>query len=151
MQDVEHFIDKSRRIYGYPHFLNDAGGSICGLGHEECWASLARNTVVLYLKADQVMEDTLIERARACPKPLSYEESFLDESLDEYVQTHNLNSIEDINPDGFVQWVFPRLIAHRRDQYEALADRYGYVVDATQLVGLTDESDFFDLVCDSIG
>ena len=150
MRDVACFIGKARGIYGYPNFLNDAGGSICGLGHEECWESLSQHTIVLYLKADQVMEDTLIKRARACPKPLFYEEPFLNESLEEYIQSNNLNEVGDIDPDEFVQWVFPRLIAHRRGQYEAIAERYGYIVDASRLGELENESDFFDLICESM-
>ena len=32
MRDVAPFIEKAERIYGYKHFVNDAGGSICELG-----------------------------------------------------------------------------------------------------------------------
>ena len=31
MYDVPEFIRKGREIYGYPHFINDVGGSLCEL------------------------------------------------------------------------------------------------------------------------
>ena len=31
MKDVAEFIEKTHDIYGYQHFINDAGGSICSL------------------------------------------------------------------------------------------------------------------------
>jgi hypothetical protein len=35
MRDVPEFIRKSREIYGYRHFVNDAGGSVCELDDPE--------------------------------------------------------------------------------------------------------------------
>ena len=150
MRDVGDFIEKARAIYGYPHFLNDAGGSICGLGHDECWQSLSQQTLILYLRADDSLEGTLIERARVSPKPLYYEETFLDSNLDEFMETNNIRSADEIDPDQFVQWVFPRLITYRRSQYENLAERYGYVVDAARLRDLDGEDDFFDLIHEAV-
>lgn len=149
MRDVDAFIDKARRIYGYPNFLNDAGGSICELSARECWNLLSRNTVVLYLKADDDMEQTLIARARAHPKPLYYDEKFLTRHLAEFLAARGLDSAERIDPDDFVQWVFPKLIAHRKPQYQRLAARHGHTVDARRIPELRDEADFIELVCDA--
>jgi len=149
MRDVDAFIDKARRIYDYPNFLNDAGGSICELSARECWDSLSRSTVVLYLKADDDMEQTLIARARAHPKPLYYDEKFLEKRLAQFTKARALESAEQIDPDEFVQWVFPKLIAHRRPRYEKLAARYGHTVDARRIRELRDEADFIELVCDA--
>lgn len=27
--DTEYFVDRAQRLYGYPHFICDTGGSIC--------------------------------------------------------------------------------------------------------------------------
>ena len=149
MQDVGEFITKIRKIYGYPHFLNDAGGSICSLGKEECWEALSNQTVVLYLRADEDLEHTLIERSQRRPKPLFYEEAFLDQHLAEFIELNSLKSAEEIVPNEFVQWIFPKLISHRRPQYERLAEQYGHAVDAAEILSLRDEQDFIDLVCDA--
>ena len=149
MRDVDDFIVKARNIYGYPNFLNDAGGSICELSDAECWNSLSRKTLVLYLKASEDMEQTLMERARKHPKPLYYDEKFLEQHLAEFLETNNLKSADEIVPDEFAQWVFPRLIAHRKPQYQKLAERHGHAIDAKRIFELRDEADFIDLVCDA--
>ena len=149
MRDVDDFIVKARNIYGYPNFLNDAGGSICELSDAECWDSLSRKTLVLYLKASEDMEQTLMERARQHPKPLYYDEKFLEQHLAEFLETNNLKSADEIVPDEFAQWVFPRLIAHRKPQYQKLAERHGHAIDAKRIFELRDEADFIDLVCDA--
>ncbi len=151
MREVEDFIAKARNLYGYPNFLNDAGGSICELSERECWNLLSRKTLVLYLRASEDMEHTLIERARQHPKPLYYEEAFLDQHLAEYLEQNRLQSPDEIVPDEFVQWMFPKLIEQRRPQYESLAARHGHAIDAKRIFELRDEADFIDLVCDAAG
>ncbi|MGI9311435.1 MAG: ATPase, partial [bacterium] len=103
MREVGDFIAKARDIYGYPNFLNDAGGSVCELSDDECWSALSAQTVVLYLRADDDMEQTLIERARAHPKPLYYDEAFLEQHLAEYLESNRLGDAEQIVPDEFAQ------------------------------------------------
>ena len=150
MRDVEDFIRKGRTIYGYPNFLNDAGGSICELGDEECWNLLSRETLVLYLRADDDLEHTLLERARKHPKPMYYADQFVERHLPEFIDSNHLKSADEIVPDEFMQWLFPKLLEHRRPKYQELADRHGYTIDAKRICELRDEADFIDLVCDAI-
>ena len=49
MKDVSDFIEKSKRIYGYDHFINDAGGSICELVDTEAMDVLVKNTMIVYI------------------------------------------------------------------------------------------------------
>ena len=151
MRDVEQFIDKAHEIYGYEHFMNDAGGSICELDDQQMLDVLARNTVILYLSADQAMEDTMIRRSLDDPKPMYYQEHFLDEQLQRYLEKTGLGSTAEIVPDEFVRWIFPRHVAHRRPKYESLADRYGYTVDARAAEGVTGETDFLELIAEAMG
>ena len=150
MRDVEQFIDKAHKIYGYEHFMNDAGGSICELDDPQMLEVLARNTVILYLSADQAMEDTMIRRSLDDPKPMYYQERFLDEQLQRYLEKTGLGSTAEIVPDEFVRWIFPRHVAHRRPKYESLADRYGYTVDARAAERVTDEADFLELIAEAM-
>ncbi len=150
MADVGAFIKKAQAIYQYPHFINDAGGSICSLSDDECWNTLSRLTVVLYLRTSEDMEHTLIERARENPKPLFYEETFLDDHLSAYMQSRELQSTDEIVPDQFVQWVFPKLISYRKPQYERIAEKYGHTIDAEKIFGLRDAADLIELICDSM-
>lgn len=150
MRDVADFIGKAREIYGYDHFLNDAGGSLCELDDPGMLQVLADHTLVLYLRAGDDMEQELIRRAAANPKPLYYREDFLDRELAAYLAVSGDRSPDAIDPDRFVRWIFPRLVQHRRPRYEALAARIGYTVDARDINGLRDEQDFLDLVVGAI-
>ena len=150
MRDVGAFIEKARGIYGYPHFLNDAGGSICELGDEATLQHLAEQTLVIYIRADTDMEETLIKRQSEFPKPLYYSEDFLLARLEEYLASHGVNDITDIEPDKFVQWIFPLLVAYRRPRYEAIARRYGYTVHARNAETVRDEQDLMALLGDAL-
>jgi hypothetical protein len=150
MEDAVDFMNKARDIYGYPHFLNDAGGSICGLSDRECWDSLSRFTVILYLRTSDDLERTLLERAKKKPKPMFYESAFLDSHLERYIQENDYKSADDINPDQFVQWVFPELVSFRKPQYEHIANKYGHTIEAEKISELRDEQDIIDLICDNM-
>lgn len=146
MRDVAEFIEKAHSIYGYDHFINDAGGSIAELDDEETIATLAEHTLILYLKPDAELEQTLVQRAIDDPKPLYYQEQFLDDSLARYVAETGLASPDEIVPDEFVRWVFPSLVKHRRPRYEALADAHGYTIDARRTEQINNEAEFLELV-----
>jgi len=150
MVDVVEFIDKAHEIYGYDHFLNDAGGSICELPPGPAIDALAKHTLILYLKPDPQMIEELVQRAVSDPKPLYFNDSFLDRKLAEYLGNEKLGSAEEIDPDQFVKWIFPELLEHRRPLYEALANDYGYTVDAGLVRGINSESDFIELIADGI-
>ena len=78
MRDVADFIGKAQEIYGYDHFINDAGGSLVELEDVETEKTLAEHTLILYLKPDDQLERELVRRAVTDPKPLYYNEPFLD-------------------------------------------------------------------------
>ena len=150
MRDVAQFIEKANQIYGYQHLINDAGGSICELEDEETIRVLAENTLILYLKADEAMEETLIQRALDDPKPMYYNEQFLDEQLAVYLKETGCKGPEDIDPDDFVRWIFPRHVEHRRPRYQALADAHGYTVDARAAEQVSDDEDFLNLIAGAL-
>jgi shikimate kinase len=146
MRDVPAFISKAQQIYGYKHFINDAGGSVCELDDEETLEVLAAHTVILYIKATNKDEQELIRRAESDPKPLYYREAFLDEQLGVYMNERGLGYVAMIDPDDFVRWVFPRLFAARVPRYEAIAKRYGYTITTNELWAVETEADFLALI-----
>jgi len=147
MRDVPEFIRKVEAIYGYRHFINDAGGSVCELDDPETLASLAEHTVIVYIRTSRELEHLLIERARLHPKPLYYREAFLDEHLPMFMAERGYRDVDEIPPDDFVTWVFPRLFHARLPRYEAIAREWGYTVEASALGSVADEADFIELVC----
>ncbi|HHC72912.1 MAG TPA: ATPase [Thiotrichales bacterium] len=150
MKDVPEFIRKAQEIYGYRHFINDAGGSVCELEDEEVIEVLAGHTLILYLQATHDDEEALMARAAADPKPLYYREAFLDEQLARYMAEKGLEYSALIEPDDFVRWIFPHLFKSRIPRYEAIAARYGYTVTTTELAQVESEQDFIDLVAAAI-
>jgi hypothetical protein len=150
MRDVPEFIRKVESIYGYKNFINDAGGSVCELDDPETLRSLAEHTVILYVRTTPELEDMLIERARNDPKPLYYREAFLDEQLPLFQEEKGYRDIAEIPPDEFVTWVFPKLFRSRLPRYQAIADEYGYTVDAREIAEVSGEDDFIRLMRDAL-
>lgn len=150
MNDVPEFIYKAQDIYGYHHFINDAGGSVCELDNPEVLKTLAENTLIIYIKIPETLEQTIIDRAKSDPKPLYYREAFLDEKLAEFMSINNYPSADLIPPDEFVTWVFPELFKSRIPRYQAIADEYGYTVDANDVAKVTNEDDFIKLITNAL-
>lgn len=151
MKDIPEFIKKAREIYGYEHFINDVGGSICELDDDEVTRILTEHTMILYIKASKEDEQQLIHRAEVDPKPLYYREEFLDEQLAIYKQEKNIDYVAMIDPDEFVRWIFPKLFYARIPRYEAIANQYGYTVTTKELYQVRDEKDFLDLLAIAVG
>lgn len=150
MYDVSTFIDKASSIYGYPHFINDAGGSICELNDEKVIRHVADHTLIFYIEADQSLEKTLIERAIANPKPIYYQDDFLITHLNKYLDLNQMRSVDQIDPDKFVQWIFPKTIKHRKPLYKAIAEEYGYTLSAHAINEVVNEQDVLALLADTI-
>jgi len=146
MREVPAFIQRARDIYGYDHFVNDAGGSLCELDDPGVVEDLADHSLILYLKASGENERELIRRAERDPKPLYYPEKFLDEQLAVYMEKRGLDYVALIDPDDFVRWVFPLLLASRLPRYQDIADRFGYTIDTDRLYRVRDEAEFIALV-----
>jgi len=147
MRDVPEFIRKAQVIYGYSHFVNDAGGSLCELEEPSVFELLAENTLILYIKVTTSEEEQkLIDRARSDPKPLYYRPTFLREHLAVYLQEQGLEYAAQMEPDAFTRWVFPRLFHSRLPRYEAIARDYGYTVTSEEAAQVRDENDFNALV-----
>lgn len=146
MKDVPEFIEKASYIFGYDHFINDAGGSLCELDDPQVIETLAAHTLILYIKAPKEDEKELIQRAEDAPKPLYYREAFLDEQLAVYMSERKLRFVALIDPDDFVCWAFPRLFYSRIPRYEAIVKQYGYTITTKQAEAVECEEDFLALV-----
>jgi hypothetical protein len=146
MKDVPEFVRKAHEIYGYRHFINDAGGSLCELEDPTVLDVLAEHTLILYIKATEKDEQELIRRAEESPKPMYYREAFLDEQLAIYLRDKGINYVAQIEPDEFVRWSFPRLFYSRLPRYQAIADQHGYTITTDELSVVKDEASFLRVV-----
>jgi len=147
MHDVPTFIRKAQEIYGYRHFVNDVGGSLCELDEPAVIDLLVEHTLILYIQVtDREEEQKLIERAQSDPKPLYYRPAFLKEQFAIYLKENNLDYAAQMDPDEFTRWVFPRLFHSRIPRYEAIAKPYGYTVTSREVAQVRDEADFLELL-----
>lgn len=147
MFDVPEFIRKAQQIYGYSHFVNDVGGSLCELEEPAVIDLLAQHTLILYIQVTtKAEEQKLIDRARSDPKPLYYRPEFLQEQLAIYLQETGLQYAAQLDPDEFTRWIFPRLFNSRIPRYEAIAHEHGYTVTSEEVAQVKDEADFNALI-----
>ncbi len=147
MLDVPQFIRKAHDIYGYDHFVNDAGGSLCEMDDDRVIDCLSANTLILYIQVtDAEEEQKLIDRAVSDPKPLYYRPAFLQEQLAIYLQENGLQYAAEVDPNAFGRWVFPRLFRSRIPRYEAIARPHGYTVTSREVAQVRDEKDFMALL-----
>ncbi len=147
MHDVPEFVGKAQDIYGYKHFVNDVGGSLCELEDPAVIELLVRETLILYIQVTtEDEEQELIRRAQSDPKPLYYRPDFLDEQLDLYLSEQGYEYAAQMDPNAFIRWVFPRLFHSRVPRYEAIARPHGYTVTSHEVAQVRDEQDFLLLL-----
>ncbi|MCF8199710.1 MAG: ATPase [Sulfuritalea sp.] len=146
MRDVPAFVKKAQETYGYLHFVNDVGGSLCELEEPEVIDLLVRHTIILYIQVTTAEEEAeLIRRAQADPKPLYFRPEFLAEYLPRFL-VETGKEVAAADPDDFTRWVFPHLFRSRIPRYEAIAKPHGYTVTSAEVAKVRDEQDFMTLL-----
>ncbi len=153
--DVPEFIERAREIYGYSHFVCDAGGSLCEVvdpsdDNDAVLTCLAQHTVLVYVRGNARHTRTLIERFRADPKPMYYTPWYFAAKWAEYKAGRNIVHDRHVDPSDFAVWGFEQLLARRVPMYEAIAERYGYVIDMADVPAIADESALLDLLAHTI-
>jgi hypothetical protein len=155
LRDVPAFIERSREIYGYSHFVCDSGGSLCEVVDPEDFSDpvlkcLADNTLLLYIEGTPAHARMLVERFRKMPKPMYYQPRFLDEKWAEYKKLESIADECEVDPDGFAVWGFEQLLHHRIPLYQAIARNFGYSVKMEDVPKIKTVEDFLDLVSRAI-
>ena len=151
--DVGYFMDRATAVYGYDHFLVDAGGSLIEIvdledpANDPVLQHLLARTQLVYIEATEDHVESLIERTIAYPKPMFYRAHFLSKAITDYTAETGIENADDFPPLDFVKWVFPRLIQARRDRYERLvAAGFALRVSADDIARVENDADFFDLI-----
>ncbi len=153
--DVPEFIDRANEIYGYSHFVCDSGGSLCEVVdvHDPADAvltSLAKHTMLVYIRGSAEHTRMLVERFRKHPKPMYYNPAFLEAKWAEYLASNGIDDESRVDPDDFAVWGFEQLLHHRIPLYEAIAQRYGYTIDMHDVPGVRSEDDLLALLARTI-
>ena len=151
--DTEYFIGRSERLYGYPHFICDTGGSICEWvdpfdPDDEVMAALADCTLMIWLKGDDAHTEALVRRFDRAPKPMSYQPEFLARTWDAYLAETGA-APDQVDPDEFIRYAYARALAHRQPRYEAMS-KWGVTVPASQMEQVSDPESFVDIIAKAI-
>ena len=153
--DVPHFIDRAKTLYGYDDFIADTGGSLIEVidhadANDPVVKTLADNTLLLYIRGTDKDADELVRRFRQSPKPMYYRPAFLLEKWAEFKAMNGIAEDGDVDPTAFGSWGFEALLHDRLPRYQALADNFGYTVEASDLAMVRDGDEFVDLVAAAI-
>ncbi|MCD7060033.1 ATPase [Pelagibacterium xiamenense] len=153
--DVPYFIERAKDLYDYDSFLCDTGGSLIEVldphnPEDPVVKALTEHTVLLYLKGSEQDAHKLVSRFKAQPKPMYYPPDFLVAKWEEFKSANGVANDNDVDPDAFAVWGFEALLKDRLPRYQALADNFGYEVEATDLAAVKNESEFIELMCSAI-
>ncbi|MEO0618761.1 MAG: ATPase [Pseudomonadota bacterium] len=155
MHDVPRFVEKARTIYGYDHFICDAGGSLCEVvdvddEDDPVLQTIAANTLLLHLEGTEDDARMLVDRFRKAPKPMYYNPTFLDTKWAEYKTQKGDIADDDVDPDAFIAWGYEELLAYRRPLYRAIAQRHGITIAAADLKTAETTDDVMVLIATAI-
>ncbi len=155
LKDVPHFIERAEALYGYSNFIADTGGSLIEvIDHNDpedpVVKTLAGSTALLYIRGTEKDAQELVRRFKQSPKPMYYRPHFLVEKWNEYKLINGIVEDDQVDPAGFGAWGFEALLHDRLPRYQALADNFGYVVEASDLAIVRDGDEFVDLMAAAI-
>ena len=150
VMDTNKFIEKSNNIYAYQNFVCDTSGSICEVVNPEdpndpLLTHLSKNTLIILIKGDKKHKDQLIKRFKANPKPIYYNENFLNEKWSNFKNINNVNN-KNVDPNKFILYCFEDLLDHRIPIYDSIAKNWGITINADDISKVKNEKDFINLV-----
>ena len=154
LHDTGHFIERSSRLYQYPHFVCDTGGSICEWvdvddPNDPIMTDLAAKTLMVWIKGTEEHTAELIRRFDREPKPMSYDPAFLLETWNAYLAEFNV-APDKVNPDDFIRWAFAKALAHRQPRYQAMAEKWGIAVPQVAVEQVKDTEGFVGMIADAL-
>ncbi|KNX42522.1 hypothetical protein ROTO_08240 [Roseovarius tolerans] len=153
LMDTGYFIERAERLYGYPNFICDTGGSICEWvdgddPDDPLLSELARHCLLIYIEGTEAHTAELIRRFDRAPKPMAYQPDFLDAAWNEYLRENKCQA-DEVDPDGFIRWTYARALAHRLPRYEAMV-KWGISVSADEVAQVRNGADFDHLIATAL-
>ena len=132
------------------HFVCDTSGSICELvnpsdENDTILKSLSKNFLIICLEAPDSMHQVLIERFLAKPKPMYFQEDFLN-SLWQNFRNDASNINDQINPDDFMIYGFKALIKRRREIFDTISKNWGITLNFEQLRKIKSATDLIEAI-----
>ena len=111
--------------------------------------ALADVVLPVWIEGSDAHTEELVRRFDRDPKPMCYNEDFLNEAWSEYTQETGLGE-QDVDPDTFIRWAYARALSHRQPRYRAMAERWGVTLAADDVAGVRSEDDMVTLVAEAL-
>ncbi|MCA9327039.1 ATPase [Candidatus Saccharibacteria bacterium] len=151
MLDIPKFIERAKALYDYPNFLADLSGSLCEIVEPDdvddaVLRMLDDNVKLIYIRATKDHEQTLVERNVADPKPIYYRPDFIDAELPRLLQAFSASSVTNIDTKNVGSYLYPRLLAHRVERYEAIAAKHGITLTMEEAAAIQSQDDLLRYV-----
>ncbi|WDR03772.1 hypothetical protein PSQ19_06910 [Devosia algicola] len=155
LQDVPRFIERAKVLYGYDDFIVDTGGSLIEVvdphdPEDPVIQTLAESTALLYIRGTETDAEKLVDRFTQNPKPMYYTPEFLVRKWAEYKKLNDIADDCAVDPAGFAAWGFEALLHDRLPRYQALADNFGYAIEASDLAAVRNGNEFKELMASAI-
>ncbi|MEL6646209.1 MAG: ATPase [Pseudomonadota bacterium] len=153
LSDTAYFIDRAARLYGYPNFICDTGGSICEWvdgddPDDPLLTELSAHCLLIHIEGTKAHTQELIRRFDRAPKPMCYQPEFLNQAWMDYLA--ETGDVEDkVDPDSFIRWTYARALAHRKPRYEAMV-KWGVSVTADDVAMIETPHDFETLIATAL-
>ncbi len=149
LNDTAYFLQRAQRLYGYPHFICDTGGSICEWvdpsdPNDPLLTELSKHCLLVWIKGSDAHTQELIRRFDRAPKPMAYQPAFLARSWADYLAQTDATP-DQVDPDQFIRFAYAKALAHRQPRYADMA-RWGVTITADQVSALTCTQDFDALI-----
>jgi hypothetical protein len=151
LQEIGRFIERAHDLYAYDNFIADTGGSLIEVidhadANDPVVKVLTDTSALLYIRGTEADAHELVRRFKSNPKPMYYQPHFLERKWAEFKQLNGIANDTDVDPDAFGAWGFEALLYDRLPRYQALADNFGYTVEAIDLATVRDGADFIGLM-----
>ncbi|WP_425038962.1 ATPase [Primorskyibacter sp. S187A] len=152
--DTGYFIERAERLYGYPNFICDTGGSICEWvdpdnPDDPVLKHLSEQCLLIWLQGTEDHAQELIRRFDKDPKPMAYQPEFLDDVWSRYLRENNIQE-DDVDPDTFVRWTYSQALAHRQPLYARMAEQWGVTLPMSAAADISDPARFDEAVARAI-
>ncbi len=154
MTDTVHFIDRAKQLYDYDNFICDTSGSMVEVvnpddPNDPVLNVLCEHVLPVWIEGAQDHTEELVRRFTAAPKPMYYQEPFLHECWDSYLDEKQVEP-ERVNPDDFTVWGYRKLLENRLPRYRAIAKNWGITVQASDVSKVKTSNDFNALIATTL-
>jgi hypothetical protein len=154
MTDTVHFIDRAKKLYDYDNFVCDTSGSMVEVvdpsnSNDPVLSALSDHLLPVWIEGAPEHTAELVRRFTAAPKPMYYQEPFLQECWDTYLDEKKVPE-DRVDPNDFIVWGYRKLLENRLPRYREIARKWGVTVQASDVARVKSVDDFNALIATAL-